>query len=200
MSVVIRLAVGIYQKILNKRSFWRKLRFEYTYRVNRGFGGEEHHKRIAADIVKNIPKANYKSALDLGCGLGFVTAKLAEKIPAVTGVDISSAALSVARIHSTDVKNITFVQHDIIGYCSGKHDLIVCVGILPYLPERYAEKVAININKMLAKGGALVIFEKAAYTGTPIEKYLRRWKYPVSKKRVKVAGENFLMWIVKAKP
>ncbi|GEM_PF-6219167 len=194
MGYLYRLATWVYQKILNRQSFWRRLRFEYTYKINKGFGDADHHKRIAEDIVKNIPQGKYNSALDLGCGLGIITAKLAERIPSATGVDISKVALSAAKKSGSGAK---FVQHDVVDYCKGKYDIILCVGILPYIPEHYAGKVAININKMLAKGGALVIFEKEAYTGTRIEKYLPYWKLPASKKHIKVAGENFLMWIVR---
>ena len=192
MGLLHRFAVFAYRGFFSRFSSLRKTRFERTYRKNMGFGPLEYHMRIAEDVAKNLPRGRYKSALDMGCGYGFITAKLAEKIPRVTGVDISRTALSAARKRC---KAARFVERDVVGFCSGKYDLILCVGILPYIPERYAAKVAGNIGAMLKQGGRIAVLEKTGYTGTRIENYLLAWKYRHSRKKVRVAGEDFLLWV-----
>lgn len=184
----------IYQKFLNRLSLFRKIRFERTYKSHGGFGNIERHKAISRDIVKFIPKQKYKSALDFGCGYGFVAGKLAEKIKSVIGVDISESALTTAKKYN---KHVEFIQHDVISYRRGIHDLIVCVGILPYIHERYVPGVASNIDAMLSPNGVLAVFEKVGYTGTKIDDYISHWNYKKKTKRVKVSGEDFIMIVLK---
>ncbi|MBI4170694.1 MAG: class I SAM-dependent methyltransferase [Candidatus Aenigmarchaeota archaeon] len=194
MSKLYMFASRLYRHGLNRFSFLRKKRFEHTYKKRKGFGSLEYHKQIAQDIVKNIPHKQYRSALDLGCGYGFITAKLAVTIPSVTAIDISATALNVAMQNN---KKVRFLHHDVINYCRGKYDLILCVGILPYIPENYVSQVAKNIDKMLVDNGSLVIFEKVGYTGTRIEKYLKELPYTTLRRRIRIAGMPFLLIVAK---
>ncbi len=194
MCRLYRFASRLYRYGLNRFSFLRRQRFEHTYKKRKGFGSLKYHKRIAEDVVTYIPRRRYRSALDLGCGYGFIAGKLADTVPTVTAVDISATALKVARHNNRKVR---FLQQDIISYCSGKYDLILCIGILPYIPEKYVGQVAKNIDTMLQSNGSLVIFEKVGYTGTRIEGYLRKLPYAHVTRKISVAGMPFLLTVVR---
>lgn len=49
------------------------------------------------DVFSSVPKRNVRSVLDLGCGTGTLSLRLAERGFKVTGVDLSPDMLTVAR-------------------------------------------------------------------------------------------------------
>lgn len=71
------------------------------------FGKDHYWKK---EIVDKIENAN--SILDLACGTGILTRKIAEKFPQskITGVDISKSYLKVATTKS--LPNISFILQD----------------------------------------------------------------------------------------
>jgi demethylmenaquinone methyltransferase/2-methoxy-6-polyprenyl-1,4-benzoquinol methylase len=73
------------------------------------FGKDSYWKK---EILMQIPKAD--SYLDLACGTGILTRKIAERFPfaKIVGVDISENYLDVAKKNSTSCQNISFVRQD----------------------------------------------------------------------------------------
>ena len=55
-----------------------------------------------------------KSILDLACGTGILTRKIAQRFPHadVIGVDISTSYLDVAKLNSESFRNILFIHHN----------------------------------------------------------------------------------------
>ena len=106
--------------------------------------------------VKRLKKRfKYKSALDIGCGLGYVTAMLAQHIN-VVGSDVSDIAVSKAKeIHT----GIDFFAANI---CSpdfkvkDKFDIVIVNGVLWYLLDSLPQ-VFNNIKAALNPGGSLII-------------------------------------------
>ncbi|REH86179.1 hypothetical protein DOS63_04285, partial [Staphylococcus felis] len=79
-------------------------------------GGSEDESKINSTvefIVNNFPTQKYPRILDLGCGPGFYSYKLAKKNYLVTGIDISDVALSYAKKKSSNFKNIKYFNMDI---------------------------------------------------------------------------------------
>lgn len=190
MGIRRTVLTRLYQLGLNRFSFFRRWRFEQTYRSGGGFGPRARHEKIARDLIAHIPTRNKQTALDLGCGYGFVASKLARKIPSVTAVDISPTALAVGRTTSHKVR---FVQHDVTSFRTGHYDLIVCIGILPYLPARSAQTMSANIDSMLNPGGTLFVAEKKSYTGTRIDRVIGGLPYIHHRAAVRIAGEPFIL-------
>jgi demethylmenaquinone methyltransferase/2-methoxy-6-polyprenyl-1,4-benzoquinol methylase len=73
------------------------------------FGKDRYWKK---EILRQIPKAD--SYLDLACGTGILTRKIAEQFPLakIVGVDISENYLNVAKKNSKSYQNISFVLQD----------------------------------------------------------------------------------------
>src|SRR5690625_1478732 len=72
---------------------------------------------------KIIQKENktVKSIVDLGCGTGEITIRLAEKGFQLTGVDLSAHMLSHAQQKSTNIKPIRWINQDIRQLNGFKH-------------------------------------------------------------------------------
>jgi len=73
------------------------------------FGKDKFWKN---EILNHIPDSDL--ILDLACGTGIVTRKIAEKFPnsTIIGVDITQSYLEIAKKNSKEYKNISFLHQD----------------------------------------------------------------------------------------
>ena len=111
--------------------------------------------RAGLDLVAHIPKNNYRTIYDLGCGTGYLTHALSETFPeaAVTGVDSSPEMLAEAR---RDFPQISWVHADINDWRPpAAPDLIFSNAALHWLPNHKA--LFLSLLQMLAPGGALAV-------------------------------------------
>jgi 2-polyprenyl-3-methyl-5-hydroxy-6-metoxy-1,4-benzoquinol methylase len=113
------------------------------------------------------------SVLDVGCGDGWVAAKLVERGYAVTGIDYSERAIAFARIivpkaqfHLIDIREL--------GHASDYHhrfDAVCCIEVLEHVPPAYHDEVLRGIKYSLKPEGLLVIAVPSVY------RRLNRWHY-----------------------
>ncbi|MEV8479206.1 class I SAM-dependent methyltransferase [Streptomyces sp. NPDC051173] len=99
------------------------------------------------------------SALDIGCGEGLLARELAERVPAVTGVDVSGEMIRLARERGARVRNATFAEadflddaHGLLG--EGKYDFVSAVAVVHHVEFSSAIEAVV---RLLAPGGRLVI-------------------------------------------
>jgi 2-polyprenyl-3-methyl-5-hydroxy-6-metoxy-1,4-benzoquinol methylase len=69
-----------------------------------------YQQRKYACLLSMLPQRHYRNILDVGCGLGTFTRKLAPFGEQVLGTDISGEAISQARRLSGSHLNITYAQ------------------------------------------------------------------------------------------
>jgi SAM-dependent methyltransferase len=113
-------------------------------------------------LISFLPKRNYSSVLDVGCGLGPFTRELSPHAGRVLGVDLSEAAVNQARDSSRANPNVRFERRDIqqIGKIGEKFDLITVLDVLYYLPnlsDEVLKSVAAQIETLLAPGGLVLL-------------------------------------------
>src|SRR6185436_10936082 len=106
-------------------------------------------------IHRHAPAWGFQQALDLGCGKGAFTARLASLARETTGLELSAIAVNKARaVHP----RIRFHQGDIrrlaeAGLEERRFDLIVASDVIAYLTPREAEKFLLAAGRLLAPGG-----------------------------------------------
>jgi len=95
-----------------------------------------YQQRKYEQIMALLPDRRFRHALDLGCGLGLLSQRLAERSDAVLGIDIASAALGHARQRGAGVANLSFAQGDVLDLpveLNRQFDLVVVADTLYYL-------------------------------------------------------------------
>lgn len=113
--------------------------------------------------VGMLPKDAHRPAaiIDIGCGLGYFTARIKQRFPAVRvcGVDISPTAIKRARIIVPDCAflqlDLKSPQMDIEG--AERFDIAVALDTLYYFEPHEIDGVMFNFNKLLAENGYLLV-------------------------------------------
>ena len=146
-------------------------RFDWLYRLDRDPFGVEHtsYERCKREALLGfVAKRHHIVALDLGCGTGIQTKRLAPFCDHILGVDFSHKAISLAKLHCKDEAKITFTIEDIRAFCaknkhspSPKYDLLVCSEVLYYLDPMGLDSVIENLKEMSRSNTWLVLVGRA---------------------------------------
>ncbi len=110
-----------------------------------------------AMLLAVLPKREYESVLDIGCGDGFITKRLPGR--RITGIDVSANAVRWAQLQAAP--HITYVQHSLFDIpeleWEEKFDLVVATGV--FYPQYLAQSTKLVyeiIDQILRPGGILV--------------------------------------------
>lgn len=118
------------------------------------FGKDAHWKNVIMDKI-----TEGDSFLDLACGTGILTRKLAQKFPnsRIVGVDITKSYLEVAKTNSSLFQNISYVCEDAETLnLDEKFDCIVSSYIPKYCNPKILTQICI---KHLNAGGRIVLHD-----------------------------------------
>ena len=101
--------------------------------------------------------ARGKRVLDMGCGTGYGSAELAKQAAKVTGLDISSEALSYAREHFSGGGNVEFVEGSAAAvlFPDQTFDLIVAFEVIEHLADW--RKLLEEARRLMAAGGQFIV-------------------------------------------
>lgn len=112
-------------------------------------------------------------ALDVGCGYGYLTRRLARHFE-TTGIDVSDAAIRRCR---ETLPELRFEVHEVeqpFPMEEATFDVVTLTDVLEHLVE--PERMLRNVHRVLADGGVL-------YVTTPNLNALRRWLYAEADRR-----------------
>lgn len=103
-------------------------------------------------------------ALDIGCGDGTFAVALSSRIPSVSGVDISAAAVAAAQRNGIDARQVN-MDAEPLPFADGTFDTVTCLDVLEHVfdPRISAREIA----RVSSPGAALVL-------STPNMRY---WKH-----------------------
>lgn len=109
-----------------------------------------------ASMHRSLPQNAH--ILDLGCGPGLYTSRLAALGHVCTGVDFSPASINYAR-SLPDADGITYVQADVTRFqCTGNYDAILLLfGEINAFSRRDAAAILKSATRALRPGGVLFI-------------------------------------------
>ena len=141
-----------------------KRNFEELYRTEEdpwqiGAADSERYGIYLEFLRRHAPLSGFASALDLGCGKGAFTARLASLARRVTGVELSEIAVAKARsMHpgirflQCDARRIRDLELPVRSF-----DLVVCSDLVASFTPREAEGFLREISRLLSPGGRLFL-------------------------------------------
>tara|TARA_A100001037_G_scaffold306004_1_gene348591 strand:- start:2531 stop:3286 length:756 start_codon:yes stop_codon:yes gene_type:complete len=115
-----------------------------------------------------------KRVADFGCGNGSLLPILSAVFRDVSAIDFSRALLSQAQTRTTDSRNITFHQADLVRPIELPHkiDVSVCVNVLLSPDAIVREAILENVTRALKRRGKLLLvvpaYESLLHTYTTI--------------------------------
>ena len=117
-------------------------------------------------LLRFVPR-NCVNALEIGCGTGAFSRRLAERAERVVALDLSPAMIRVAQSGSTHFPNIRFEVADAMSWnCPAAHfDCISSIATLHHLQQR---ELLLKLRKALKPGGVLIVLDLVA-SSSPLE-------------------------------
>ncbi len=119
--------------------------------------GWTHNNHYHGFLLRHVP-ANCSNALEIGCGTGTFSRRLAERAQHVVALDLSTEMIRVARARSENLQNIEYRCADVMA-CdlpSEGFDCITTIATLHHLPFR---EVLLKLKQSVKPRGALLIID-----------------------------------------
>ena len=119
-----------------------------------GWTSNNHYHNF---LLRNVPE-NCVEALEIGCGTGAFSRRLADVSKHVVALDLSAEMIRVARARSKQFPNIDFQLADAMSWdISAAHfDCISTIATLHHLPQR---ELLLKAKEALKPGGTLLILD-----------------------------------------
>ena len=117
--------------------------------VQRDYQGKD-----GKELIDKLTLKEGCSVLDLGCGTGYLTSLLSDRVGqrgTVTGVDPDAARIAVARRNHGEAKNVTFLEGSSEDFPSGPYDLIFSNHVLQLIENK--ESAFRSVYSSLKRGG-----------------------------------------------
>ncbi len=127
------------------RDFFNNIAVNYVHNDN----------KMIDELLESLFLQKAHKVLDLGCGKGIITDKLATLSKGeVVALDISEKMIEYAK-ENVKSKNVTLVNVDFYGYNSSSFDAIICFDAYPHFLD--VEGFVNKCNELLTKNGVLAI-------------------------------------------
>ena len=122
------------------------------------FASSDYERGKYDETLAALRRRPYKRALEIGCSIGVLTARLAEVCDALLATDVSNQALAAAKARCADQPNVRF---ELMGFPdqtpSGEFDLIVLSEVLYYLSPDDLDRAADRTMERLAPNGEALL-------------------------------------------
>jgi SAM-dependent methyltransferase len=131
--------------------------YERLHAENVALSGEgiEYFAQHKVECLRRHGVPPDASVLDFGCGIGSVTAKLAERFERLTGYEPSSKSAALARRRVPRIA----VHEDIAAVADEHFDVAVLSCVLHHVPPRERRALLRQLLGKLRKGGRVFVFE-----------------------------------------
>jgi predicted TPR repeat methyltransferase len=122
-----------------------------------GFETSEYERNKYERTLSVLAQRRYRRALEVGCSIGVFTAMLTPQCDELLAVDVSEAALTVARQRLAGFPNVRLELRSMPEETpQGPFDLVVASEVMYYWPEDVMLSALGRFEEVLAPGGSLL--------------------------------------------
>ena len=146
-----------------------------------GYTDRWYEERKRPLTLASLPDRRYRDVLEVGCGIGVLTALLAERADHVLAVDVSGAAVERARERVATLTQVDVQVADVADAVpAGSFDLVVLSEVGYYVDRATLDRVLADLRARLAPGGTLLAchwrhpVDAYPLTGDEVHRVLRR--------------------------
>lgn len=108
--------------------------------------------------ITALPALRYAAAVEIGCSIGVLTARLAARAETVLGIDIAQAAIDRAAARCAALANVRFERMIIPETMpTGRFDLIMLSEVLYYFEPIILGRLAARLRPLCAPGADLLL-------------------------------------------
>lgn len=160
-----------------------KLRTEFNQWAldGRGAAMESHHLSFVESTIELMAIEPRDRCLELGCGEGWASRLLSQKVPdgSVVGLDISDEMVRNARAKSADCENLIFIlgEAEDIPWQNAFFSKILCVESFYYYED--PEKALREIYRVMSPGGSVWIVNHLSKENELSLRWVQKLKVPV---------------------
>ncbi len=123
-----------------------------------GFATRPYEAAKYDATLASLPRATYRSALEVGCSIGVLTRRLAERCESLLAVDVSGRALEQARARCADLPNVRIERMAIpLDEPDGRFDLILLSEVAYYWSTTDLARARSILADRLEAGGHLLM-------------------------------------------
>jgi len=124
---------------------WNRQRWPNKWQLRRG--------QTILDLARGLSLQD-PTVLDLGCATGWFTAQLSRFWPDVTGIDLSEAAIELAK---QDFPGVRYIAGNIfeMDLLAQTMDLVICQEVIAHVPDQ--ANLVRRIARIIKPGGHLII-------------------------------------------
>ena len=123
-----------------------------------GFGSSPYEQGKYDRTVESLGGRRFAAGLEIGCSIGVLTRRLAERCDTLLGLDLVEPPLLAARARCADLPSVRFQQMQVPGqWPDGCFDLMVFSEVLYFLTHADIARCASRVAGSLSPGGTVVL-------------------------------------------
>lgn len=109
-------------------------------------------------ILKLSSQSDFTAVIDIGCGPGFLTKRLASKAQRIVGIDMSDEMINLAKDQCNNITNVEFLNSTIEDFARNikKPSFTLAIANMSLMTTLYLDKVLKSVDSVLRPEGHLV--------------------------------------------
>lgn len=132
------------------------------------FASSDYERAKYQATLDVLPAPHFSRAFEIGCSIGVLTRRLAERCDSLLAVDVADAALVQARARCTRLEHVAIRRMQVPEeWPTGSFDLILFSEVLYYLSPADVVRTARRTRGSLCQGGTVLLVHYTLPTDYP---------------------------------